>query len=138
MRIPLCLGEESFAHGSISPQGKTEKGTVIFLHQSFPEGLLLIGLRSIDRGFGILELFHDPSEIRDIAEDHALHGTVIPFNYRTQFACGTNLTDPGTASSNRFQACRNATRLWLRTASSRPMVDKADLPVSVAVIIATS
>ena len=36
----------------------------------------------VDRGLGTLKLFHDPSESRNIPEDHPLHGYVIPLNHR--------------------------------------------------------
>ena len=52
--------------------------------------------------------------------------------------CGTSRSDPGTASSKRFQACRKATRLWHRTASSRTVSARADSPVAVAAIMAAA
>ena len=39
----------------------------------------------IDCGFGAFELFHDPSEIRDVAENHSPHFRVIPFDHRARF-----------------------------------------------------
>lgn len=36
-----------------------------------------------------MKLFHGPSEIRDIAEYHALHGLVIPFSTVRSSCCGT-------------------------------------------------
>ena len=35
-------------------------------------------------GLHALKLFHDPSEIWDIAKNHALHGFVVSFNHRVQ------------------------------------------------------
>ena len=68
-----------------------------------------------------------------ITEDHVSHSTVILFDHRAQFPLWNQPYRSGKGFSNRFQACRNTTRLWLRTASSRPVSTRADCPTSVAI-----
>ena len=37
---------------------------------------------SVDLCFGMLKLFHDPSEVRSVSDKHAFHGSVIPLYHR--------------------------------------------------------
>ena len=46
---------------------------------------LAIGSGSVDCSFGNSKLIRDPSEVRGLAQDHARHGPVIPFDHRAQF-----------------------------------------------------
>ena len=40
---------------------------------------------SVYRSFGLSKLIRDPSEVRGLAEDHVLHGSVVLFNHLAQF-----------------------------------------------------
>ena len=42
--------------------------------------LEILSLYSVDHSFGMLNLFHNPTEFRRLSKNHALHGSVIPFN----------------------------------------------------------
>ena len=91
-----------------------------------------VRIASIDCFFGAPKLFQNPSEIRNTPKDHALHGPVIFFNHTERSSgCGINLSEPGTALSNRFHACRKEMRLCSRTASSISVFERADLPLPI-------